>query len=440
MSKSDETAASILRAKAPQDEQVLSHSRSVIHWPEIYREKIPYKNRSYTKVRVPVTCGGCRKKRPVQVYGVSRPGPLTLNSLSARPDIYTGLCPDCSVRGQPKVDHLEVEEFEGGYVFWRDVNDDGVRVQCKGCGESRRRSTLYDPNFTGYCHSCGARRSFCIPDHDHPYCGARIFSSRPVRDAKGTYRWPYRCVHCGNEALALPHAINYPKWRGLCSNSQSVAVDPRTLTEDKKLPLTGAPVYLSRRHGKKGELVPVQCVYPVPQNESKICGIEHDAHFKSLRRSWDDFTGYCAKHEIPGGISRRQVYAAIQELQAQAQNGNGQKSITHRPRSDRDEWLLEIIAKVAERWHKYLKAASEPERQDNLSRIKQEYVADDLGLTVTGLRGRLDECGWREMFPEAKKRFPELVAFIAESLDRGETKEEILDTLRSIAVGGAQKS
>jgi integrase len=121
-------------------------------------------------------------------------------------------------------------------------------------------------------------------------------------------------------------------------------------------------------------------------------------------------------------------------------NRNGQKNDTHRPRSDRDEWLLEIIAKVAERWHKYPKVASEPERQDNLSRIKQEYVADDLGLTVTGLRGRLDECGWREMFPEAKKRFPVFVAFIAENLDRGETKEEILEAMRALAIGGAQKS
>jgi hypothetical protein len=123
----------------------------------------------------------------------------------------------------------------------------------------------------------------------------------------------------------------------------------------------------------------------------------------------------------------------------QAQNGNGQKNLAHRERDDRGKWLLEIIVKIIARWHKFPKANNEAERQDNLARIKQEYVAGDLGITVTGLRGRLDECGWREMFPTARRRFPELVAFVAERVDRGDTAENILSGLRALTEGCAQK-
>jgi hypothetical protein len=121
-------------------------------------------------------------------------------------------------------------------------------------------------------------------------------------------------------------------------------------------------------------------------------------------------------------------------------NGNEQKNVAHRQREDRDQWLLGIIAKIAERWRKLPETNDEAERKDNLTRIKQEYVANDLGLTVTGLRGRLDTCGWKEMFPNATKRFPELVAFIARGLDRGDSEEKILNGLRALSVASIQKS
>lgn len=124
----------------------------------------------------------------------------------------------------------------------------------------------------------------------------------------------------------------------------------------------------------------------------------------------------------------------------QPQNGNGQENVAHRQRDNRDEWLLEIIVKIAERWRNSPKPNGDAERKDNLSRIKQEYIAGDLEITITGLRGRLDGCGWRNMFPNVNKRFPELVLFVANSLDRGEEAANILRNLRTLTVVGAQKS
>jgi integrase len=118
-----------------------------------------------------------------------------------------------------------------------------------------------------------------------------------------------------------------------------------------------------------------------------------------------------------------------------AQNGNGQQNIksrpAHRHQDDRDQWLLEIINKMATRYRAERRAEDdEAARTRRLKLIQQQDIADDLEITVPGLRGRLDECGWREMFPSERERYHALLKFVAAGVDRGETDEEILANLK----------
>lgn len=334
MSKTAKAAGENFLPKIPKEKYTIPDSRSIIHWDEIYKTQVVVRRgcrkTPYTKWLVPVTCGRrvspqCRGKRDVVVLrGMTGPEPLTPECLTSRGSTYSGICLPCLRTTFPNL-------LNGSEVYVDDVTEEGVLVKCGECNALRRVRRISEPKkFTGLCLSCGVRAAVGVPDHNHPVNGARIYSSRPVSEGPNKGKWPFRCTGCGSEAYAWSHQTRSRKWQGLCPGCRErMGYTPRggsppKVTEDDYLPLTGAPVFFSRRKGKNGKLVPVQCVYPVAENEGRICGVEHDVNFKVLRRNWNDATGFCPKHEISGRLSRRDAYAAIQALQASALSGNGQ--------------------------------------------------------------------------------------------------------------------
>jgi hypothetical protein len=419
-----------LSAIVPPLNQKIEPWKSIIHWTELWLERESGKNRGYTKWIVPVTCGrrtspDCRGKRDVIVLrGMSGPDMLTPNCLTGRGNIFSGVCVPClKMKEYPKL-------TPGSYVCIGDDNEDGTLFKCGGCGKLLRRRLKEPKAFTGLCLSCGQRAAK---------------GSKTIPKGENQGKIPFDCANCGEEAFAWPHQHKSLKWRRLCPKCQKPSGAPppwgwNAVNKDDVLPLTKAPVYLSRRQfprPKGGGSVEVQCVFPVSENENGICGMVTGFNFKVLRREWKTATGYCPNHEISGRVDRANAYAIIQQLLSQAQNGNGQKKVAHRERSDRDKWLLEIIAKVAERWRKFPATENDSERRDNLARIKQAYIANDLGITEVSLRDRLKECGLRDMFPSEKKRYPALVAFVADGVDRGDAERKILDDLKRLAVTAA---
>lgn len=308
-----------LRLIVPDQDEPLKPWGSIVHWTELYLVREPGKNRGYTKWVVPVTCGhrvspDCRGKRDVIVLrGMSGTEILTPDSLTGRGNIYSGVCMPC----------LKVKEYPelspGSYVCLGDDNEKGTLYKCGGCRKIRRRRIKEPKEFTGLCISCGQREAK---------------GSQTIREGANKGKIPFNCANCGREAFAWPHQHKSSKWKRLCPDCQKPNGGPppwgwNAVNKDDELPLTGAPAYLSQRKfpvPQNRGTVNVQCVFPVPGNTGGICGELTEFNFKVLRREWNNATGYCPSHEISGRVSRREAYAIIEGLKAQAQNGKGQKN------------------------------------------------------------------------------------------------------------------
>jgi hypothetical protein len=102
-----------------------------------------------------------------------------------------------------------------------------------------------------------------------------------------------------------------------CSNVRRAGSLPK-----EKLPLTHAPIL-----ERVGDMIKVQCLYPVSENEHRICGVASEINVKVLRHTWEYATGFCSDHHIARTRGRLEAYKqAIRALLARYQNDNGQKN------------------------------------------------------------------------------------------------------------------
>ena len=112
-----------------------------------------------------------------------------------------------------------------------------------------------------------------------------------------------------------------------------------------------------------------------------------------LRRNWEDFTGFCPTHEISGRTSRRQAYAAIQELQAQAQNGSAQKDGSaekHSGGRPRDLQALEMTKDTICEMRDELKSLG----KITYSAIAVKLQLKKAGVSAKGVEQRLKRGGY----------------------------------------------
>ncbi len=314
-------AVAVLRAIVPPRDEHLEPWDSIVHWTELRLKRDNGKNRIYTKWIVPVTCGrraspDCRGKHDVMVLrGMNGTETLTPGCLTGKKSTYSSVCTPC----------LKVKEFPllslGSYVSIGDDNEDGTLVKCGKCKKTRRCRIKEPKKFTGLCTNCWKRAAL---------------GSETIGEGPNKGKIPFKCSNCGKESFAWPHQHKLLTWKRLCPDCQthngvSLVGGLNKVAEDDFLPSTQAPVYLSRRKGLTGNQlkhVDVQCVFPVPQNENKICGKETPFLFKALRRNWDDATGFCPDHTTSGRVKGKEGFRRIQSLLeqvAQAPNGNGQK-------------------------------------------------------------------------------------------------------------------
>ncbi len=311
-------------------DEKLGDSKSVLHWRELYTERMPYEVKAKTKTFVPVSCGGCGRKRDIEVKWRINRNTLSADCLAFRGQRYTGLCQKCSK--QKPLEKISLRN--GAAIFLNELKDiDDVahlRVRCDKGEEHiikrRGRRRLHPSRYTEIIEEFSQDCKIC----------AKKLKAKTIREGADKGKVAFDCVKCGAPSAASYSTAHHPNWSKMCGSCRArlnATKNPhrkaRKFLNNDNFPLTGAPVLFEER---EGDNVPILCPFVLATGE--VCNKKHSLNFKVVRREWDKATGYCPEHNIFSGKARREEIVAFQNearealtaLQAQAQNGNGQKN------------------------------------------------------------------------------------------------------------------
>jgi hypothetical protein len=210
--------------------------RSIVHWPELYTNRVHYESRTELETYVPVTCGNCRVKRPTRVVRGLSADLLSADSLSSRKGkVFTGLCRVCTNllrEYSHKTDTTEDEKIpSGSIIHWTErERSRGVPVTCGRCGKKRFMLSPNPKVVTGLCDPCSRRKH--VSDERLP-SGSVVHWSE--RDPDNPSRTMITCGGCGLKRYAFPNET------GLCFPCSR----PRR-SDDCKLP-SGSIIHFSER-------------------------------------------------------------------------------------------------------------------------------------------------------------------------------------------------
>lgn len=325
-------------------------SGPVIHWPELYAERRHHKNREFTQRFVPVTCGGCLKKRPIRIEYV-------------RQSTYDGRCPKC----RRKKYSGDITLHTGSVVHADEMQGSHVPVTCARCVELGNpnpkqlacRSLLSRPDYTGYCFNCahGERTG----DEMH-LSGAIIhWSERESGVPKRMAKIAFTCCGCKQKGFTDAKTLLKENWAGLCSECRSRRGSHNRKSYEGERPLGRV---LNERHPEDVNKIGVQC---------KLCG---QINFFTKKMIYDpDFLGCCRTH------GRLEIAMALQNV---IETGNGQKNggaekrkrgRTPKPpevkKAELQQRRVEFENKVREL------GTSLPQHEITRSVIAGEYASDD---------------------------------------------------------------
>jgi hypothetical protein len=220
---------------------------------------------------------------------------------------FTGLCLTHSANRR-RVYAGEELDPSGAVILWGQRAPGSRQVPYICCGRDVGEHRAYvdffqlsrqrqDPrkfgNWSGRCKPCRQRASVATLSPTLVVNGIKVRRD-PARSGYGWITCPDSIgPDCLKESYVKLNLAAYKTGRrtGRC---KPCGYFRRSGGRGDKLPLTGAPVFLDQR---RGDRVPVKCVYAVPENEGGICGTVHETNIKSLRRRWDYATGFCPRHE-----------------------------------------------------------------------------------------------------------------------------------------------
>lgn len=222
-------ATAVPRAIAPPAKEVVEPWRSIVHWPELFINRVHYDSRTELETYVPVTCGRCGVKRPTRVVRGLSAYLLSADSLSSRKGkVFTGLCRVCINLSRDyahKNDKAADEKLpSGSIIHWTErERSRGVPVTCGGCGKKRFMLSPTREARTGLCIPCGRRRH----TSDKQLASGSIVHWAE-RDPDNSRRTMITCGGCGLKRFACPTKT------GLCWSCHRSA--SRVKVEDEKLP------------------------------------------------------------------------------------------------------------------------------------------------------------------------------------------------------------